>query len=338
MGAFETASGKHVGPDSAGHSTSTQTSSNARAPGRRWLSVAVFLLASPAFATEGGGNSYPMGVETNFNGVMLPEGAHWFVYYSHYGATHSKNHAGEDNPQLARFRLAVNTVAPRLSYVWPGARLFGAKIETRVVQAIVASDLEAAVARPDAQVPLNRGGNRTGLADMALSPVILGWHSETFHQTTGIDLHLKTGTYDVSERVNTGRNYAQAAVFYAFTWFPATGFDLNAKLRYAANQRNKATDYRSGNEASIEFSGGYRVNPQLVVGFNGYVYRQTTDDEQAGRVASGNGNRGRVNSFGPYLTYNLTPRLALVAKLQQEFGARNKPEGMRLWLQARMPL
>lgn len=303
----------------------------------RLLPALVLPLAFAASATEGGGNSYPMGVETNFNGLMLPEGAHWFLYYSHYNATHLKNSAGVDNPQFTRFDLTVNAIAPRLSYVWPGVTFLGANVETRVVQGIAGSDLDAAVKRPGGLPPLDRGGNATGLTDMAFSPVILGWHSPEYHQTVGIDSHLKTGSYNAADRVNTGRNYTQVALFYAFTWFPAPGFDVNAKFRYATNQRNQATGYLSGDEATIEFSGGWRASPELAVGINGYVYRQTTDDEQNGLPVNGNGNRGRVNALGPYLTYYVSPRLALVAKLQQEFDARNKPQGTRVWLQTRVP-
>lgn len=300
----------------------------------RSLPALLALCGACAHATEGGGNSYPMGVETNYNGVMLPDGAHWFAYYSHYSATHSRNGVGIDNPQLARFRIDSDVVAPRLSYVWPGLTLFGARVETRVVQAIASVDLDAAIAKRGLPPP-DRGGYRLGLADMAFTPIILGWSWSNYHHTVGIDTHLKTGTYDVGERVNTGRNYAQAALFYAFTWFPAPGFDVNAKFRYAVNGRNKATNYQSGDEATIEFSGGYRISPDLAIGINGYVYRQTSDDRQSG-IAVNNGNRGRVNALGPYINYNLTPRMALVAKVQSEFGARNRPQGTRVWLQARI--
>ena len=48
--------------------------------GRRMALVATLaLVGSEALATEGGGNSYPVGVETNYNGLMLPEGAHGFL-------------------------------------------------------------------------------------------------------------------------------------------------------------------------------------------------------------------------------------------------------------------
>jgi len=42
----------------------------------QWAGSAALALASVgSFATEGGGNSYPMGVETNYNGIMLPRGS-----------------------------------------------------------------------------------------------------------------------------------------------------------------------------------------------------------------------------------------------------------------------
>lgn len=304
-----------------------------------WLLAAIAAASASggARATEGSGNSYPVGVETNYNGLMLPEGLHPFYYYAHYSASHSRDNAGNDNRQLARFHIASDIVAARLSYVWPGVTLLGAHLETRVVQAVATVSVDAAVARPAPLGPLDRGGRRTGLADTAFSPLILGWHGATLHQTLGLDTHLKTGTSDSAERVNIGRNYYQFAPFYAFTWFPSKAWDLNAKLRYARNTRNSATDYQSGDEATLEFSAGYHPAPSLAFGLNGYVYRQTTNDTQHGVVVNGNGNRGSVNAIGPYLSYAITPKVTLMVKVQTEFNARNRPEGTRIWAQARIP-
>lgn len=52
---------------------------------------------------------------------------------------------------------------------------------------------------------------------------------------------------------------------------------------------------------------------------------------------NGNGNRGAVNALGSYVMVRLSKDFAVVAKLQEAFGARNKAEGTRLWLQARLP-
>ena len=237
--------------------------------GRLALVAAFAAGSAPARATEGGGNSYPIGVDNLYSGLMLPEGANWLLFYQHYDAGSVKDNSGHDNPKLAHFHLRLNALAPRLSYVWPGVRVFGANLETRVVVPIVSADLDSAVARPPPLLPLDKSGNKTGLADMTLAPVILGWHSGSFHQLAGVEFHLKTGAYDVHDPVNVGRNYYQIAPTYAFTWFPTPKVDIGAKFRYGFNTRNEATNYQSGDEATIEFSAGYHVTPRLTLGLNG---------------------------------------------------------------------
>jgi len=293
--------------------------------------------SSSAFATEGNGSSYPVGIETNYSGRLLPDGPHLFVNYSNYTANHSKNNSGLDNPALAAYKLRVNTIGMRFRYAWPGVTVWGARMETRVTQALPTTDLTLDVRRPAPLPPLDRGGSRTGLGDIAIAPLVLGWHSTTFHQVAGVEFYLKTGSYDVDRAVNTGRNYYQVAPFYAFTWQPARELELSAKFRYAVNSKNNATNYKSGQEATLEFGGGYRVAPNWVIGASGYLYRQTTDDVQNGAAVSGHGNRGRVNALGPSITYNFSPRTHLTVKIQREFSARNRPEGTRVWLMTRIP-
>jgi hypothetical protein len=207
-----------------------------------------------------------------------------------------------------------------------------------VVQPFAEVDLSLAIARRPALGPLDRSGSHAGLADTAFVPLILGWRGQQFHQAAGVDTHLPLGDYDAARRVNTGRNYYQVAPFYAFTWLPGSGWEASGKLRYAFNSRNQATGYRSGDEASFEFSAGKRFSPALAAGLNGYLYRQTTDDVVNGRPANGNGNRGRVQALGPYLQYNWSPTVGLILKVQQEGGARNRPQGTRAWVQMRVPL
>lgn len=290
-----------------------------------------------AYATEGGGNSYPIGVETNFPGMMLPEGLSVMVYYSNYAPSHSKDNAGNDNAKLAYYKLKANTFAGRLTYVWPGVRWLGANVETRAVLALPSLDLSLGVARPAPLGPLDRSGDRMSFADFSFAPVVLGWHGEKLHQTIGIETFLGTGSYNVNRRINTGRNYDQVAPAYALTWLPLAKVDASVKLRYAFNGRNKDTNYRSGNEFTAEYSGGYRFSPEFAAGLSGYMYRQTTDDMQNGLAVNGNGNRGFVNALGPYITVTVAPKVMITAKLQTEFGARNKAEGTRFWLQTRLP-
>jgi hypothetical protein len=307
---------------------------------RRCAHAVVLLsaLSSPAMATEGGGSQYAVGVETHFAGLMLPEGFHQFLYYSRFESSHNKGNDGNDNTRLAYFKVTSNVVATRFSYVWPEARWLGANVETRAAIAIPTLDVKLGIARPAPLTPIDRSGTESGLGDLSFAPVLLGWHSPTLHQTAGVELYIPVGYYDVTEPVNTGRNYWAFAPIYAVTWFPAKGIDLSGKLRFSSNTTNKGTAYRSGNELSLEFSGNYRLSESVAVGLSGYVYRQTSDDTVNGMAVNGNGNLGRVNAIGPSMSYNFTPKFAVIAKVQQEFSAKNKPQGTRIWLQAKMPL
>jgi hypothetical protein len=294
--------------------------------------AALGLCSTVALASEGGGNSYPIGVETNYVGMMLAEGLTAFLYYQHYDANELKDNNGNNNSKIAYFRLVADIGAVRLTYVWPGIKLFGANIETRVVQPFASVDLSREINRPG-YAPLDSGGNSVGLGDTAFAPIILGWHLGNYHQTIGLDTFLADGSYNSTNTVNIGRNYYQFAPFFAFTWFPIQNGNVSAKFRYAFNTRNNATDYQTGDEATIEFSAGYRPFRKLEFGINGYIYRQTTNDVQQGRAVNGNGNRGKVNALGPYLCYNITPKIPLLIKAEFEFGARNRPQGTRIWAQ-----
>ncbi len=300
--------------------------------------LALSLCGAPALATESGGSSYVLGVESNTGGMLPPQdGLQAFAYYQHYGASHTKDDAGEDNKRLAYYKVRLDGLGIRLVYVWPQLTLLGARVQSAAVLAVPTVNLSLGVARPTPSGPLDLSGSKTALADMQIEPLRLSWSNDTLHQSLGFDLFAPTGQFDKNARVNIGRNYWQVAPLYGVTWLPGQA-RLAAKTRYAMNGTNHDTDYASGNELSLEYSAGYAVQRFLELGVNGYLYRQTSDDEQVGMAVNGNGNRGRVNAIGPYATFFFGPGIFVSAKLQIESGARNRPQGTRLWLQTKIPL
>lgn len=298
--------------------------------------TAMACLATPTRATETGGSSYPLGTDTINPGMMLPEGAHVLAQYQHFEASHVKNDAGADNSRVAYYKVKSDALSMRLSYVWSGVRWLGATVETRAVLPLVSVDLSLGLARPGTAGPLDRSGSSGGLGDMLLAPVLLGWHGPELHQIAGIETFVPIGKFDKNATVNIGRNYWQVAPSYAVTWMPGR-WQLSGKARYGVNSKNTDTDYKSGNELSLEYSAGYGVLPGMVVGINGYVYRQTSNDQQGGLAVNGNGNRGHVNAIGPYIGYQISPKAAVMLKLQAESGAHNRAEGTRLWVHAKIP-
>lgn len=295
------------------------------------------LFCSTAFATEGGGSAYPLGVETNLSGLMRPEGLTTFLFLQHYTSNRVVGNDGRDNPAITDFNLESNALAIRLTYVWPGVRFLGANVETRGAQVFVSLNRDIAVQPPGAPAPIRSSDQLTSLGDLTVMPIGLGWHNGSLHQTAAVEAFLPTGDYERNRPLNVGRNYYQVAPFYALTWLPSSGADVSVKLRYAFNTENPDTDYRSGDEFTVEYNAGYNLSPAFQFGVNGYLYRQLSDDRVNNAAANGHGNRGEVDGIGPYVRVALSPTFRVLLKYEGEYNARNKTEGDRVWLQMILP-
>ena len=296
-----------------------------------WIVVAAALAPLAAGATEGGGSSKVVGVDTVLAGLMPPPGLQLTVFIARYEAERTNDSRGDPRSGIRNFDLGVEAITARLQYVWKDARLWGADIETRVgytlyVRGRVSLDVATLAGT------LHRSGSSDGTGDALLAPVLLGWHSDTFHQTAGVQFYLPAGRFDPSRLANNSRGYYSASPLYAFTWFPASGVEVSGSLSYLFNFENRKTNYRSGREVSFDYGLGYAVLPGVQAGVSGYLYKQVSDDKVAGAVA-GDGNRGQVVAIGPFLRYHPRRDWAVTFKWQREAQARNKTEGDRFFLQ-----
>ncbi|HSW16374.1 MAG TPA: transporter [Ramlibacter sp.] len=70
-------------------------------------------------------------------------------------------------------------------------------------------------------------------------------------------------------------------------------------------------------------------------GASGYVYQQTTNDEQAGTTVAN--AKGRALAIGPSIKYQGASGFFVTAKLQQDFAVRNRPEGAALKIKMILP-
>lgn len=283
-----------------------------------------------AYATEGGGSIYPVGVNTVLAGVMPPPGDYIYVYGARYDADHTLDSNGNDKPNIRNFNAHANALAFRYDHVWDGVTFLGANLMTRVGVPFVDLHVSFDVKTPKGIV--HQSGNNTGLSDAAVIPLALGWHSSWLHQMVGVELFFPTGSYDVHRLANVGRHYYTAAPEYFFTLIPIPSLEVSAKIMYLINSPNHESNYHSGNELIIDYNLGYQATPKIQFGANGYFYKQTTDDTVNG-VTAGDGNKGRVLAVGPFVKYQPSKSLAFVAKWQHEMLVENRTRGNRFWLQ-----
>lgn len=295
------------------------------------------LLATPAMATEPGGNSYAPGAETNMAGFMAPPGLAAYFATTRYVADRLKDNSGNDSKGFNDYKLKVTTVAFGVSYVHPDLKWLDANVETRAGFLTTSTDLAVGIKIPGPVGNLSKSDSLTEVAYFLFTPVALGWHGAEFHQSVGLEFIKPIVSYDPKQLVHSAQNYLQVAPYYGATWLPKAPYYGSAKVRMGINDTNSATNYRSGNEFTLEYSMGYRASPDITFGVNGYFFRQLTDDVKNDVVVNGDGNRGSVNGLGPFVTYRVSPKVILMAKLMSEFGTTNRPEGTRLWLQTKIP-
>lgn len=284
--------------------------------------LAPLCLAAPmAQATETGVPTYPAGAG-KFDTAAFPSYPGLYLQFqSSYSDAGRLNGPDGDRLPLS-YDAKVMAEAIRAIYVHD-FQIAGATVVSQVITPFLHLD-----------VALDAGGfafdeQRLGLGDITVSPLILDWklgaHS---HVAAGVDLVLPTGAYSVSRHVNTGKNYFAVQPVLGYKYSDPDGFEAGALARLSINGTNKATDYRSGTELTVDYGIGWHMGawkPGLV----GFFYKQISDDRQAG-VKVGDGNRGQSFGIGPSITYTFPDHSFVRASLITETYARNKSQGSTL--------
>jgi len=293
--------------------------------GRLALAAAIATASTPTFATEGGGSTWPLGLENFVAAAMPPPGFYGMLFGNYYHADRLKDGQGNTIPLAFDVKAAV--VAPRLVWV-TGEKFLGGQLAFHAVAPLV--NLKVSVA--------GNNQSKSGLGDVTAGPV-LGYHySPALHAVAVLDFTMPTGRYDKNDLANIGRNYLTVRPVWAMSYIDPTGFNGDFVALYNHNLKNKDTDYKSGDEVNVDYCLGWGLGHGWVAGAGGHLYRQIADDKQSGASVGTDGNRGRSMSLGPSVKYDSGKGWFVTAKWQKESGVRNKAEGNALWVKAVFPL
>jgi hypothetical protein len=289
------------------------------------------IAANPLTATEGGGTSKALGVDTVITGVMPPPGLNFTNFLVFYTADQVLDSSGNERPGISDFDLFVVAETLRFRYVWPKLTVLGANIETRVgFNVVTDADVSFDVQTPFGSIHLE--DSTTNVGD-SLFGLILGWHGKRLHQMFGPEFFLPTGRFSSNRLVNVGRGYYAIGPSYWFTWFPIDEIEVSGALIYLINFENGETNYGSGNEISFDYNLAYTIMNDWQVGISGYAYKQVADDELNG-VVVGDGNRGQVVAFGPAFRWHPHNKpYGITLKWQHEELVENRASGDRIFLQ-----
>ena len=171
--------------------------------------------------------------------------------------------------------------------------------------------------------------DKTGLGDLMVRPLWLGWRGEQYDISCNYSAYLPIGAYDKDDIANVGMGFAsqvlQASAYYYLTEDKATA--LLFKPTYEWNSKKYDKSVQPGQTMTIEYGISQYVHPRVEVAVKGYNQWQITDD--SGNAATNKDIKDSVNGVGGQLTYwALKEKCAVSAVFVQEYGVKDRLEGM----------
>jgi hypothetical protein len=298
---------------------------------RRFLTRAVARLlilggiSAPAFATEHGASTYPVGVDTVFSGDQPAFGKTVFYNYSN---TYFANEVVDGNGKSAapEFKLRVAADAVKFVHDW-GIHFLGGSLHSNIAIPLVNETLHTPGGR----------GDETGLGNISIAVLGTSYHAKNVNWYYEGDVFLPSGGYDSSHIANIGQHNFAGGPVAAVTYLPFNNHtELSSKVQYLFNSTNGADKYSSGNEFTWEFDGMQKLTKHLAAGVNGFLFQQATDDKQNGVVVE-NGYRGRDLGVGPELRIHFGS-FGGAFKWEKDTLVENRARGNALWFQFAIPL
>lgn len=288
-----------------------------------FAAVALMGCSGCALATEGGGSTYASGVENYLVGAVPPPGLYVLNYDNLYVADKLKDGLGQQVP-VPGFKVNAAVVATRVVWSTPQPVLGGNLVFHTIIPVV---DLKVSAA--------GASQHKTGVGDITVGVGVARHHSESLHTVAGLDLVLPTGSYNKADLANIGRNYASLQPLFALTYLQSRGFNGDFKLTFNLNQKNKDTQFSSGDEVFLDFATGYGMGNGWTLGVGGYVRRQLSSDTQAGAVLAN--SRSSAFALGPSVRYDNGKGWFITAKFQAESAVRNGSEGKAFWIKTAIP-
>lgn len=275
--------------------------------------IALCALSGSVFATEGGGDTVGAGAEGMYVGTSAPPGWLYVGYALHYSADNFKDGSGK--AVATNLGLRANALGNFFLYMTED-RVLGAKHSYSIAVPIIGLNL-------------NGAPSKSGIGDTTLGTQFF-WNTGDWHTLAVLNVIAPTGEYDKNRALNTGFNYWTVRPNFIFSYVPASGYEASMKFTYSFNNKNTATNYKSGRLFHLDYAASLPLSAEARLGIEGYYMKQMTDDVQNGLRVGADGFRGQVFAIGPAFSYQFKS-FSVEAKWLRESQVRNRTEGNALW-------
>ncbi|MGI5864708.1 MAG: SphA family protein [Myxococcales bacterium] len=172
--------------------------------------------------------------------------------------------------------------------------------------------------------------DRFGIADLYLTPALLGWRLPRFDVVAGYGLYAPTGRFEPGGSENVGRGHwtHQFSLGGTADFDAARAWHLSALGSYDLNMRNRGIDITRGDTVQVQGGLGGRLGGILTLGLVGYALWQVTDDSGADLPPVLRGARDRAFGLGPEVSVLIPPiRSQLTLRYAHDVSVRSRPLG-----------
>jgi hypothetical protein len=181
--------------------------------------------------------------------------------------------------------------------------------------------------------PFGTSQDVTGLGDIALAPLVLGWHNDAkdVWLSTSFTITAPTGEWQEGDLAFIGLNYWTFTPAIGITYLvPEHGLDFSAKFGVDINTKNQSTDYYSGATAHLDLSVTKSMTENWSIGAIAGVLYQFQDDRSTFADAH-NGFKGRSFALGPLLKYDAkfgeNTEIGFTLRWAHEVEVKNRMKG-----------
>lgn len=277
---------------------------------------ALTLLA--AGAAQAGGH-YVAGVEGVQAASVPPPGMYYLGYLVNY-QTDSVRAPGGETDLPGNNSIEVTALANRFAWI-TNQKLLGADYGVEAIVPLQRTKLDLGA------VPL--ADSRSGLGDVYLGPLVLGWHGSNWDAAAAAGLWLDNGSTD--HPASPGQGFKSTMLTAGGTYYfdTAKSVTASALMRYEINGKDD-TGFKPGRQITLEWGIGKGIGP-VALGLVGYNQVQVGNDSGPGATS----NKSSRSAIGaevvyPILSAGLFLKGALYKEYAAEAGSGPEPKGTLL--------
>jgi hypothetical protein len=288
--------------------------------------------SSAALADEGGAAFWLSGQSASFAAVPPAPGVTLAIASFNYAGSTSQTLPFGTN-LVANIKATNNRVPFTLLYT-PSAPVAGGRLSISLTGLYAKAGVTGTVVAG----PFTRTGGDTvwGFGDV-YPQVALAWNAGAHNWRAYLTGDVPVGTYDSARIANIGLGHGVIDAGGSYTYLnKASGLEASASAGFTGNFKNTTTGYRNGVDFHLDLAAAKFLTPGLYVGPVAYVYTQVTPDHgSAGPIRSEVAGAGV--QAGSQFTIRGAPA-SLNLRSYWQFGARNRPQGVGVFIALTAPL